>query len=84
MYKPTEQDREPRIKPMHIWSSHLQKVSKLLNGERIASSTNDAWKTEPRSLSLTLCKKSVTVTSKLLEEIIGKTLEGMAFSIGFQ
>jgi ABC-type metal ion transport system substrate-binding protein len=50
MYKPTEQDREPRIKPMHIWSSHLQKVSKLLNGERIASSTNDAWKTgEPHA-----------------------------------
>ena len=41
-----EKDREPRNKPMYIWSVNLPKKSRMYNGERIASSINYAGRLE--------------------------------------
>ena len=40
-----EQDRKPRDKPTHIWSTNLTKEAKIYNGEKIVSSISGAGKT---------------------------------------
>ena len=39
-----EQDRKPRDKPTHIWSTNLTKEAKIYNGEKIVSSISGAGK----------------------------------------
>ena len=43
-YRSMEQDRKPRDKPTHLWSS-LTKEVRINNGEKIASSISGAGKT---------------------------------------
>ena len=45
-YRPTEQERKSRDRPMHIWALHLCKEVKIYNGEKIASSVTGDGKTE--------------------------------------
>ena len=44
-YKPMEQDRKSRDKPMHLWEPYLTKEAIIYNEEKIASSVNCAGKT---------------------------------------
>ena len=44
-YRSMEQDRKPRDKPTHIWSTNLTKEAKIYNGEKIVSSISGAGKT---------------------------------------
>lgn len=46
IYPSTEQSREPRIKPQHIWSTNIQQGAKNTKGERIVSSAPGAGKLE--------------------------------------
>ena len=43
-YRPMEQDRKPRNKPMNLWPLFLAKDSRIYNGAKTASSINDAGK----------------------------------------
>ena len=45
-YRPMEQDRKPRNKPMHLWGTKfLTKEARRYNGAKTASSVNGAGKT---------------------------------------
>ena len=45
-YRPVEQDRKPRNKPMHLWVPYfLTKEERTYNGPKTASSINGAGKT---------------------------------------
>ena len=45
-YRPMEQDRKPRNRPMHPWVPHFfPKEARIYNGVKTASSVNDAGKT---------------------------------------
>ena len=45
-YRPMEQDRKPRNKPMHLWVPFfLTKEARIYNGAKTASSINGAGKT---------------------------------------
>ena len=44
-YRSMEQDRKPRDKPTHLWSTNLTKEVRIYNGEKTASSTSGAGKT---------------------------------------
>ena len=45
-YRPMEQDRKPRNKPMHLWVPYfLTKEARIYNGAKAASSINGAGKT---------------------------------------
>ena len=45
-YRPMEQDRKPRNKPMHLWVTYFfTKEARIYNEAKIASSINDAGKT---------------------------------------
>ena len=45
-YKPMEQDRKPRNKPMHLWVPYfLTKEARIYNGVKTDSSVNGAGKT---------------------------------------
>ena len=45
-YRPMEQDRKPRKKPMKLWVPYFfTKEARIHNGARTASSTNGAGKT---------------------------------------
>ena len=45
-YRPMEQDRKPRNKPMHLWVPYfLTKEERTYNGPKTASSINGAGKT---------------------------------------
>ena len=45
-YRPMEQDRKPRIKPMHLWVPYFfTKEARIYNGAKTASSKNGAGKT---------------------------------------
>ena len=43
-YRPMEQDRKPRDKPMHLWKT-LTKEVRIYNGGKTASSISGAGKT---------------------------------------
>ena len=43
-YRSMEQDRKPRDKPTHVWST-LTKEARIYNGEKTNSSINGAGKT---------------------------------------
>ena len=44
-YRPMEQDRKPRNKPMHLWVPYFwQKEARIYNGAKTASSINGAGK----------------------------------------
>ena len=43
-YRSMEQDRKPRDKPMHLWST-MTKEARIYNGEKIVSSISGAGKT---------------------------------------
>ena len=44
-YRPMEQDRKPRNKPMHLWVPYfLTKEARIYNGAKTASSINGAGK----------------------------------------
>ena len=45
-YRPKEQDRKSRNKPMHLWVTFLTKEARIYNGAKIVSSIRDAWKSE--------------------------------------
>ena len=43
IYRPMEQDRKPRNKPMHLWVPYFfTKEARIYNGEKIASSIKGA------------------------------------------
>ena len=45
-YRPMEQDRKPRNKPMHLWVPYFfTKEARIYNGAKTASSKNGAGKT---------------------------------------
>ena len=44
-YRPVEQDRKYRNKPIHLWVLFLTKEGRLYNGARTASTINGAGKT---------------------------------------
>ena len=45
-YRPMEQDRKPRNKPMHLWLPYFrQKEERIYSGAEITSSINGAGKT---------------------------------------
>ena len=45
-YRPMEQDRKPRNKPMHLWAPYfLQRRQEIYNGAKTASSINSAGET---------------------------------------
>ena len=64
-YRPKEQDRKPRNKPMHLGTLFLTKKARIYNGEKTASSINGAGKTgqllknEIRTLPNTIHKEKL-------------------------
>ena len=46
IYRPMEQDRKPRNKPLHLWVPYfLTKETRIYNGAKTAPSINGAGKT---------------------------------------
>ena len=44
-YRSMKQDRKPRDKPTHLWSTNLTKKARIYNGEKAVSSVSGAGKT---------------------------------------
>ena len=44
-YRPMEQDRKPRNKPMHHWPINLQQQRQEYTMEKTVSSISGVWKT---------------------------------------
>ena len=44
-YRSMEQDRKPRDKPTHQWSTNLTEEARIYNGEKTVSSISGAGKT---------------------------------------